>query len=75
MKQIHETLYQANEGCFIVRKSDDFIMGESIDLGSADSIDNYEDIPFTEESYRDFYASVGESRLEVKEETFKRKED
>jgi len=59
MKQINETLYHANDGCFIVRKSDDFIMGESIDLGSADSIDNYEDRPFTEESYKNFYDSIG----------------
>ena len=59
MKQISERIYQANEGCFIVRKVDDFIMGESIDLGSADSIDNYEDRPFTEESYKEFYESIG----------------
>ena len=59
MKQISERIYQANEGCFIVRKADDFIMGESIDLGSADSIDNYEDRQFTEESYKEFYESIG----------------
>lgn len=51
--------YQADKGCFIVRKEDQEIMGEAIDLGSADSIDNYEDQPFTEESYREFYASIG----------------
>lgn len=51
--------YQADKGCFIVRKSDQVIMGEAIDLGSADSIENYEDQPYTEESYREFYTSIG----------------
>ncbi|MBR5638211.1 MAG: hypothetical protein IKW83_00465 [Muribaculaceae bacterium] len=59
MKTSDNRHYQAENGCFIVRKSDKVIMGEAIDLGSADSIDNYEDQPFTEESYRDFYASIG----------------
>jgi len=70
MKQIDETRYQANEGCFIVRKSDNFIMGETIDLGSADSIDNYEDKPFTEETYKDFYDSIG---VQIHKEKHKRK--
>ena len=35
--------YAADEGCFIVRKSDQKIMGEAIDLGSDDNIENYED--------------------------------
>lgn len=51
--------YKAADGCFIVRKSDQVVMGEAIDLGSADSIDNYEDQPYTDDSYREFYASVG----------------
>ena len=59
MKQITDTIYKANTNCFIVRKSDNFIMGEEIDLGSADSIDNYEDQPYTEESYNQFYESLG----------------
>lgn len=59
MKQINNTIYQADEGCFIVRKFDKYIMGESIDLGSADTIDNYEDIQYTEESYKEFYESIG----------------
>lgn len=41
--------YKANEGCLIVRKADDFIMGNIIDLGNADSIENYEDREFSEE--------------------------
>lgn len=59
MKQISNTVYQANDGCFIVRKHDNFIMGESIDLGTSDSIGNYKDSPFTEESYKEFYESIG----------------
>lgn len=41
------------------RKEDDFIMGEAIDLGLSDSIDNYKDVPFTEDSYKEFYESIG----------------
>jgi hypothetical protein len=60
MKHIENTsIYKAEEGCFIVRKSDNFIMGEDIDLGSADNIDNYKDEPYTEESYKEFYESIG----------------
>lgn len=59
MIQLNENIYKANKGCFIVRIADNFIMGEEIDLGSADSIDNYEDQPYTEESYKEFYESLG----------------
>ena len=59
MTQIDEYRYNANEGCFIVRKSDDFIMGESICLGDTDSIENYEDKEYTDESYEAFYKSIG----------------
>lgn len=60
MEHIENTsIYKANEGCFIVRKADNFIMGEEIDLGSADSIDNYKDEAYTEESYKAFYESIG----------------
>jgi len=51
--------YYAEEGNFIVRKSDNFIMGEDIDLGTSDSIENYEEQPYTEESYNAFYDSLG----------------
>ena len=60
MKKINEHFYKADDGCFIVRKEDDCIMGEGIDLGLTDSIDNYTDIPYTEESYREFYISIGQ---------------
>ena len=60
MKQIENTsIYKADEGKLIVRKSDDLIMGPEIDLGSADSIDNYEDRAFTEDEIKAFYESVG----------------
>lgn len=59
MVQIDEIRYKANEGCFIVRKEDNYIMGEDICLGSADSIDNYTDVEYTEESYKAFYESIG----------------
>lgn len=59
MKQLTERIYIASDGNFIIRKSDNFIMGESIDLGSSDSIDNYAELPYTEESYKEFYQSIG----------------
>lgn len=60
MKQIENTsIYKADEGCFIVRKEDNFIMGEEIDLGTSDDISNYEEQPYTEESYEAFYKSIG----------------
>ena len=59
MKHVDGSRFKAEEGCFIVRKADNFIMGEDIDIGSADSLDNYEDQPYTEESYKEFYESIG----------------
>lgn len=73
MKHIENTSrYKAEEGCFIVRKADGFIMGEDIDLGSADSIDNYEDKEYTEEEYNEFYKSIG---MEYKVKEGKKDED
>ena len=60
MEHIENTsIYKADPGCFIVRKADGFIMGEDIDLGSSDSIDNYEDKEYTDEEYNEFYESLG----------------
>lgn len=42
-------IYTADNGKMIVRKEDNFVMGESIDLGSDDSIKNYTEKAFTEE--------------------------
>lgn len=72
MKHIENTsLYKADDGKLIIRKSDGFIMGPDIDLGSADSIDNYEDKAFTEEEIKAFYESVGmeyKTKEDVKDE-------
>lgn len=74
MKQIENTnLYKADEGKLIVRKSDDFIMGDAIDLGSADSIENYEERAFSEEEIAAFWESLGIKR-EKKEENLKEEE-
>lgn len=61
MKTI-ENRYFADKGNFIVRKVDGFIMGEDIDLGTGDSIENYEEKPFTEETFNAFYKSIGISQ-------------
>lgn len=59
MKHIENTnIYKAEKGKLIVRKLDDFIMGDAIDLGSADSIENYKDEPYTDKSYKKFCKSV-----------------
>ena len=55
----NNNLFMAGEGKLIVRKADNFIMGDCIDLGSADSIDNYEEREFTEQEINDFYKSIG----------------
>lgn len=52
-------LYIADEGNFIIRKSDGFIMGTEIDLGSADNIDNYDEKPYTQEEYDGFNEKYG----------------
>ena len=51
--------YWADEGNFIVRKSDGQIMGDAICLGESDDIGNYEDQPYTEESRAGFFKSIG----------------
>lgn len=50
--------YKAKEGKLIVRISDDFIMGPEIDLGSADSIENYEERDFSKEEIEQFYKEL-----------------
>jgi hypothetical protein len=60
--------YYAAKGKFIVRKSDGKIMGEDICLGSADSIDNYKEVKYTKESYREFYESIGQEVPNTEEE-------
>lgn len=58
MKQ-NKNIYTADDGKLIVRKADDFIMGDAIDLGSADSIDNYEERDFSKEEIDAFWQSLG----------------
>ena len=58
-------IYTADEGKLIVRKADDFIMGDAIDLGSADSIENYEERAFTEEEIDAFWEILGVKREET----------
>lgn len=52
-------LYKADEGKMFVRKSDGFIMGNGIDLGKNDSIDNYEEREFSDEEIDEFYKKIG----------------
>lgn len=60
MKHIeNSSIYEAAENCLIVRKADGFIMGDTIDLGSSDDIENYEDKEFSEEEINNFYESLG----------------
>ena len=58
MKQ-KDNLYKAEEGKLIVRISDDFVMGPEIDLGSADSIENYEERDFSKEEIEQLYKEWG----------------
>ena len=60
--------YFAEEGKFIVRKEDGFIMGENIDLGSEDSIKNYEEKEYTEEEYDAFYELINMPNPHKKQE-------
>ena len=53
------SLYEADDGKMFVRKSDGKIMGDGIDLGVADVIDNYEEREFTEEERAAFWESIG----------------
>lgn len=52
-------LYEADDGKMLVRKSDGKIMGDGVDLGVDDSIDNYEEREFTEEERAAFWESIG----------------
>jgi len=51
-------IYTADKGKLIVRISDNYIMGDAIDLGSADSIENYEERNFTPEEIENFWESL-----------------
>lgn len=60
MKHIDGTsIYEADDGKMLVRKSDSKIMGDGIDLGVNDTIANYEEREFTEDERNAFWKSVG----------------
>ena len=52
-------MYYAADSKLIVRKKDNFVMGDAICLGSADSIENYEERDFTEEKINAFNKKYG----------------
>lgn len=66
MIQIDKYRYKAEEGCFIVRKEDGFIMGEDICLGGDDVVENYFDYIYTPEEYEEFYHPTKPSINEVR---------
>ena len=53
------SLYEADDGKMLVRKSDGSIMGDGIDLGISDTIENYEERDFTDEERAAFWESSG----------------
>jgi len=55
----NSSLYLADDGKMFVRKADNFTMGDGIDIGINDSIENYEERSFTEEEISRFWKSVG----------------
>ena len=50
---------KADEGNFIIEIATGRTMGEAIDLGVNDTIDNYKEEPYTPESYKAYYESIG----------------
>lgn len=55
----NSSLYKADDGKMLVRKSDGKIMGDGVSLGRNDSIDNYEEREFTDEERAAFWKSIG----------------
>lgn len=55
----NSSCYKADEGNFIIEIATGRIMGEVIDLGVNDTIDNYKEEPYTPESYKAYYESIG----------------
>ena len=52
------SIYIAEEGCLIIRKKDRLLMGDCIDLGSVDCIDNYEDKEYSKEELDAYYTTL-----------------
>lgn len=55
----NERIYTAADGTMFVRKSDGEVFGDDLQLGVGDSIENYEERPFTEEERAAFWESMG----------------
>ena len=55
----NSSCYKADEGNFIIEIATGRTMGEAIDLGVNDTIDNYKEEPYTPESYKAYYESIG----------------
>jgi hypothetical protein len=53
------SFYEADDGKMFVRISDGLIMGDGLDLGVEDTIDNYEERTFTEEERAAFWKFIG----------------
>lgn len=58
-------IYTADAGKLIVRKVDDFVMGDIIDLGTEDDIANYEERAFSEEEIAEFFKQFNEIEYEA----------
>ena len=62
------SIYIAEKGCLIIRKKDGLLMGDCIDLGSADCIDNYEDKEYSKEEIDAYHTSIKTKHREQNEE-------
>ena len=68
MKREKNNMYYAKKGYLIVEKSTGEIMGDTISLGTEDSIDNYEEKVVTEEERKAFFESIGQPIKESENE-------
>ena len=50
----NENKYTADKGKWFVRKPESFVMGEILDMGIYDSIENYDEVTYTKEEYKEF---------------------
>lgn len=58
----NENIYKADKGKWFVRKADSFVMGRSLDMGIYDSIENYDEVAYTEEEYEEFQNRYGHTK-------------
>ena len=57
-------MYYAEQGKLIVRKEDNFVMGDAICLGETDDIKKYEERAFSEDEIAAFNERVGVRKAE-----------